>query len=64
MNVIYVIYLNDILIFNENSINHQLHMQQVLEYFKIFEFDVNLKKYEFDIEEIEFLNFIIFIKKI
>ena len=39
-------------------------MQQVLKRFKNFELYVNLKKYEFDIEKIEFLNFIIFIKEV
>ena len=64
VNVTCVIYLNNILIFNEDSANHQRHVQQVLERFKDFELYVNQKKCEFDIEEIEFLNFIIFTKKI
>ena len=64
MNVIYVIYLNDILIFNKDSTNHQRHVQQVLERLKNFEFYVNLKKCEFDIEEIKFLSFIVFIKEV
>ena len=64
VDVICASYLNDILIFNKNSIKHQRHVQQVLEYFKDFELYVNLKKCEFDIEKIEFLNFIIFIKEV
>ena len=63
MNVIYVIYLNDILIFNDKSANHRRHVQQVFERFKNYELYVNLKKCEFDIDEIEFLSFIIFIKE-
>ena len=39
-------------------------MQQVFKRFRNFESSVNLKKCKFDIEEIEFLNFIIFTKEI
>ena len=63
MNVTCVIYLNDILIFSDESANHRRHVQQVLERFKNYELYVNLKKCEFDIDEIEFLSFIIFIKE-
>ena len=64
VNVICVIYLNDILIFNEDSTNHRRHVQQVLERLRDFELYVNLKKCEFDIEKIEFLDFIVFTKEI
>ena len=64
VDVICVICLNDILIFNENSTKHRRHVQQVLERLKNFELYVNLKKCEFDMEEVEFLDFIVFTKKI
>ena len=63
MNVTCVIYLNNILIFSDKSANHKRHVQQVLERLKDYELYVNLKKCEFDIDEIEFLSFIIFIKE-
>ena len=63
VNVICIIYLNDILIFNDKSANHRRYVQQVLERLKNYELYINLKKCEFDIDEIEFLNFIIFIKE-
>ena len=59
-----IIYLNNILIFNEDSTKHQRHVQQVLERFRDFELYVNLKKCKFDIEKIVFLNFIVFTKEI
>ena len=37
-------------------------MQQVLKRLKDYEIYINFKKYKFDIDEIEFLNFIRFIK--
>ena len=64
INVICVIYLNNILIFNENSTKYRLHVQRILERLKNYELYINLKKCEFDINEIDFLNFIIFIKEV
>ena len=64
VDIIYIIYLNDILIFNEDSTKHRHHVQQVLERFRDFELYVNLKKCEFDIEKVEFLGFIIFTKEV
>ena len=63
INVICVIYLNDILIFNEDSAKHRLHVQRIFKCFKNYKLYINLKKCEFDINEIDFLNFIIFTKK-
>ena len=42
VDVIYVVYLNDILIFNENTTKYRHHVQQVLERLRDFEFYVNL----------------------
>ena len=64
VDVICVIYLDDILIFNEDSTKHRRHVQQVLKRLRDFEFYINLKKCKFNIEKIEFLNFIVFTKEI
>ena len=64
INVICVIYLNDILIFNKNSTKHWLHVQRILERLKNYKLYINLKKCKFDIDEVDFLSFIIFIKRI
>ena len=64
INVIYVIYLNDILIFSEDSTKHRLHIQRILKRFKNYKLYINLKKCEFDIDEVNFLNFMIFTKKV
>ena len=58
-----MIYLNNILIFNENSTKHRLYVQQVFKRLKNYELYINLKKCEFDIDEVDFLNFIVFTKK-
>ena len=64
VDIICIIYLNNIWIFNKYSTKHQRYIQQVLERLKNFELYVNLKKCEFDTEKIEFLNFIVFTKEI
>ena len=64
VNIICVIYLNNILIFNEDLTKYRRHVQYVLERLRDFELYVNLKNCEFNIEEIKFLNFIIFTKRI
>ena len=63
INVIYVIYLNNILIFNEDSTKYRLHVQRILKRLKNYELYINLKKCEFNTDEINFLNFIVFTKK-
>ena len=64
IDVICVVYLNNILIYNSDSTKHWQYVCQILQRLKKFQLYVNLKKYAFVITEIEFLNFIIFIKDI
>ena len=64
VDVICVIYLNNILIFNKDSTKYRHYVQKVFERLRDFQFYVNLKKCEFNIEETEFLSFIIFTKEI
>ena len=64
VNNICVIYLNDILIYNENLTKHWWHVQMIFKRLRQFQLFVNLKKCQFDIKKIEFLKFIIFINEI
>ena len=64
MNVTCVIYLNNILIFSDKSANYKYYVQQIFERFKNYELYINLKKCEFNINKIKFLNFIVFTKEI
>ena len=64
VDVICIVYLNNILIFNEDSTKYRRRVQHVFERLEDFELYVNLKKCEFDIKKIEFQNFMIFIKEI
>ena len=64
INMFCVIYLNDILIYNSNSTKYWQYMRLIFERFKQYQLYVNLKKCEFVITKIEFLNFIVFIKNV
>ena len=64
VDVICVIYLNNILICSENSTKHWRHMKQILERLRDYQLYVNLKKCQFNAKEIEFLRFIVFIDEI
>ena len=64
IDVICVVYLNNILIYNNNSTHYWRNIKKMLKRLKNYQLYVNLKKCRFVIIEIEFLNFIIFTKKI
>ena len=44
IDITYVVYLNDILIYNFESINYWRHIKQIFERLRQFQFYVNLKK--------------------
>ncbi len=64
LNDFYVVYLNDILIFFVEKTDHVNHMKQILERLRKFKLYASLKKCEFFITKVNFLEFIIFIEDI
>ncbi len=64
LNDFCVIYLNDILIFFVEKIDHVNHMKQILERLRKFKLYASLKKCEFFIIKVNFLEFIIFTESI
>ena len=64
VNNICIIYLNDILIYSENSTKYWWYVRMILKRLRQFQLFVNLKKCQFDIKKIEFLKFIVFIDKV
>jgi hypothetical protein len=54
-----MIYLDNILIFSENPAKHIETVQEILERLRENKLFVNLKKYDFGINIIEFLGFIV-----
>jgi hypothetical protein len=57
-------YVNNILIFSEDSAKHYEHVTQVLEKLKSAELQANIKKSEFSVTKTKFLEYIISTKGI
>jgi len=64
LNNFCVIYLNDILIFFVEKIDHVDHVKQILERLRKFKLYTSFKKCEFFITKVNFLEFVIFTKSI
>ncbi len=64
LNDFCVVYLNDILIFFIEKTNHVDHVKQILERLRKFKLYASLKKCEFFIIKVNFLEFIIFIESV
>ena len=64
MNSLCVIYLNDILIYSHDKKKHKHHVCEVLEQLHKFKLYINLKKYTFFINNVEFLRFIMLINSV
>jgi hypothetical protein len=58
------VYMDDLLIFSENKLDYQLHVQKVLTCLQEAGLQVLLEKCEFSIERIKFLDFIISLKEV
>jgi len=64
LNNFCVVYLNDILIFFVKKIDHIDHVKQILERLRKFKLYASLKKCEFFITKVNFLEFVIFIESV
>ncbi len=64
LNDFCVVYLNDILIFFVEKTDHVDHMKQILKKLRKFKLYASLKKCEFFITKVNFLEFVIFIESV
>ena len=64
LNNFYIDYLNDILIFFVKKTDHIDHVKQILERLRKFKLYASLKKCEFFIIKVNFLEFVIFIENV
>jgi len=55
----YTAYLNDIIIYSEDPLKHECHVQKVLERLRKAGLQVDIKKSEFNVTRTKFLGFII-----
>jgi uncharacterized protein YdhG (YjbR/CyaY superfamily) len=58
------VYVDDLLIFSENELDHQLHVQKVLTRLQEAGLQVSLEKCEFSVERTKFLGFIVSLKRV
>ena len=64
IDVFCVVYFNNILIYSSSLEKHWNHIKQVLKCLCKFQFFINLKKCAFAVQQINFLKFVISVKKI
>ena len=64
LDVICVVYLDDILIFSKSETEHAEHVRQVLERLRQYSLYVKLSKCAFSVKEVEFLSFIVSIASV
>ncbi len=64
LNNFYIVYLNDILIFFVKKTDHIDHVKQILERLRKFKLYASLKKCEFFITKVNFLEFVIFTESV
>ena len=63
-NILYIIYLNNIFIYNNNKKNYILYIEKILKKFKKINLFLNINKYDFYIIRIKYFELIIIIKRI
>ncbi len=59
INIIIIIYLNNILIYSNNPTNYNYYIKEVLIALRKYSLFIRLEKYKFNINTIKFLGFII-----
>ena len=59
LNDFCTIYLNDILIYNKNRKNHNIHVKKMFERFRVADLQANINKCEFFVIEIKYFELII-----
>ena len=64
LNDFCTIYLNNVLIYNNNKKEHTIHVRKIFNKFYIVDFYLNINKYEFYINEIKYFKFIIIIENV
>ncbi len=64
INIYYIIYLDDILIYSTNPADKKRYIREILKRLRNFKLYLKLSKYEFSVNRIKFLSFIIIIRDI
>ena len=60
----YIVYLDDILIYNEIEVEHEIHIKRILQKLREVELQVDIIKCEFHVNRVSYLSLIIIIEDI
>jgi len=60
----YIVYLDDILIYLDDELEHQVYVKKVLERLRNVGLQVDIKKYKFGVKRIKYLGFIVSMDRI
>src|SRR5438876_6024293 len=64
LNEFVIAYLNDILIYSENEEDHKKHVKKILRRLQEKKFYLKSEKYKFHKQQVEYLEYIVTIKKL
>jgi len=64
LDTIYIVYLNNIIVYSNNYKAHMYHVRMVLERLREYKLYINLKKCSFYITSINFLGFIVSVNRV
>jgi len=64
LNKFFITYLNDILIYLNNELEHEIHVKLILQKLQEADFQMNIIKCKFHITQVSYLELIIIIKEI
>jgi hypothetical protein len=64
LDIIYIVYLNNIVVYSNNYEAYTYYVRIVLERLREYKLYINLKKYSFYITSIDFLGFIISVDRV
>ncbi len=59
IDIYYIIYLGSVFIYSTNSADYQRYIREILKRLKNFKLYLKLFKYEFSVNRVEFLGFVI-----
>jgi len=59
LNDFYTAYLNDIIIYSNNKLEHETHMKKVLDRFCNASLQADIKKCEFEVKRTKYFEFIV-----
>jgi len=64
LNKFCITYLNDILIYSNNELEHEIYVKLILQKLQEADFQMNIIKYKFHVTQVLYLELIIIIKEI